>query len=697
MKLVPSFESTTPKFALRAWLALAPVVALVGVGLWLVYEEKYLANQEAREKLQEAITRAMRRLEYNIKTDERLYPDGNSNLKFHSQSSGELYIKINPSGGCLLPEWPFENTLPLPKALPWPLLTETETLLWQHAHKENNVLEALESANSFLSNVSVYPFFYLMKYREILLLNELGQRSEATSILKQLRDEPIAECSTESGMPLEVVLDFLELQFIQTELESERTNIPIDVVLLKKIHPMMARLREKPNSWTESILKAMTELEQAFEDVAFNSIALSYHFDNIQNARRFYEAIPKTTWAEWHEVISFEPRWIQNDDSYYFVTRASDDEDRFVFLLTDMGEIERTMRRWLQESLASIGEHTLFGLSLDIANKHVVSLPHATMDSFVQADNKDLDAPLETVLRSPLVPSVLLKCSLIHPEIFFERTHKRTRQMVLLIGLAGLTGFIGWLAQWRAFRRQVELGRMKSNFVASVSHELRAPIASIRLMAENLSQQKESGEAERRDYFQWIGLECRRLSSLVQNILQYSRLELGKREYSYEPVDVQCLFDETLKLMEPLAANGQITLKSEIKAINSTTETGFPEAVWDGQAVHQALVNLLDNAIKHTTKKGEVCAELLVLEKQDVVEFRVIDQGPGIDPADRERIFRPFERLGSEMTRKTKGVGIGLNLVWHTARAHEGTVSVEKAVNGGSCFVLSLPTHPKQP
>ncbi|XOV72255.1 MAG: sensor histidine kinase [Verrucomicrobiota bacterium] len=350
----------------------------------------------------------------------------------------------------------------------------------------------------------------------------------------------------------------------------------------------------------------------------------------------------------------------------------------------------------MREGLGSIGDASLFQLTIEIAGRDILTLPPKDGSWFDDETSESTLEPMEVTLDSETSAPVRLRCVLKNPESYFALSRQRTRSMLWLIGLAGVTGLVGWVAQWKAFRRQVELGRMKSNFVASVSHELRAPIASIRLMTENLSHQKGRTDAERQDYFQWIGLECRRLSALVQNILQFSRLELGKRDYSFEAVDITRLFGETLRLMEPLAASVQVKLQSEVRHLSQSDTPALPDAMWDGQAIHQALVNLIDNAVKHTAKGSVVRAELVLREENACIDFCVIDQGPGIDPADRERIFRPFERLGSEMTRRTKGVGIGLNLVWHTAQAHQGSVRVEQAPDGGACFVLSLPLLPKQ-
>src|SRR6185295_16263192 len=119
---------------------------------------------------------------------------------------------------------------------------------------------------------------------------------------------------------------------------------------------------------------------------------------------------------------------------------------------------------------------------------------------------------------------------------------------------SALAAFIGFLAARRAFLRTQQLSEMKSNFVSSVSHELRAPIASVRLMAENLERGKVTDTTKQHDYFRFIVQECRRLSSLIENVLDFARIEQRRKQYELEPTDIEALVAQTVKLMEPAAA-----------------------------------------------------------------------------------------------------------------------------------------------
>ena len=287
-----------------------------------------------------------------------------------------------------------------------------------------------------------------------------------------------------------------------------------------------------------------------------------------------------------------------------------------------------------------------------------------------------------------------LKFYLTSRKLMLSAERRRAKLFGALIGVAALAALAGFVAARRAFSRQLRLSEMKSNFVSSVSHELRAPIASVRLMAEGLERGKIQAPEKQQEYFHFIVQECRRLSSLIENVLDFSRIEQGRKQYELESTDLEALTEQTVKLMETYAAEQRIGITLSVSGQPVPVEV-------DGKAIQQALINLIDNAIKHSPKNAIISVGLEFGNAVDGehpegwtpngVRLWVEDKGEGIPRAEQERIFERFYRIGSELRRQTQGVGIGLSIVKHIVEGHRGRVVVRSAVGEGSRFTIELP------
>jgi signal transduction histidine kinase len=250
-----------------------------------------------------------------------------------------------------------------------------------------------------------------------------------------------------------------------------------------------------------------------------------------------------------------------------------------------------------------------------------------------------------------------------------------------LLGVAAVVSFGGLFMLHRTLRRERQLNEMKSQFVASVSHELRAPVASIRLMADALEAGKVAPETAK-EFHRLIAREGARLSTLVGNVLDHARIEQGRKVWKMELCDLTSLVADTVRVMEPLAQEKGITLKQELSSV---------EANADADAVQQALVNLLDNAIKFSPKGSLVTITLASDDERYTWHLSVRDEGPGIPREEQSRIFERFYRPGDELRRETQGTGIGLSLVKSIVEAHQGAVTIESEPGKGSTFALTFP------
>jgi signal transduction histidine kinase len=240
----------------------------------------------------------------------------------------------------------------------------------------------------------------------------------------------------------------------------------------------------------------------------------------------------------------------------------------------------------------------------------------------------------------------------------------------------------GSVLTWRLMRRESEMAELKSDFVANVSHDLKTPLSVIRMFGETLELGRVPEESRRQQYYRVITRESERLSRLIDNVLDFSRIEGGRRRYERLPTAVEPLVRETLESFAyPLEQQG---FKVEV-----TVAPDLPDVPMDADAVGQALANLVDNAIKYSGPERAIAVE--ARRDGDRLALSVTDHGIGIPPAEHARIFEKFYRVGRSETQGRRGSGVGLALVRHIVEAHGGRVDVHSAPGQGSRFTLWLP------
>jgi signal transduction histidine kinase len=252
-------------------------------------------------------------------------------------------------------------------------------------------------------------------------------------------------------------------------------------------------------------------------------------------------------------------------------------------------------------------------------------------------------------------------------------------RLPMLVGLLALTTAL-LVAAIVLLRRERALGRLRAEFVSSVSHELRTPLSEIRLFAETLLLGRVRSAEERDRSLAIIDKEARRLSHLVENVLQFSRGERGGLSVALEERALAPLVREVLDDFAPLCAGTGTRLEAAL-------EDGTRAAV-DASALRQVLLNLLDNATKYGPREQvvRVCLE----SSGGMVKITVEDQGPGVPPPERKVIFQRFRRLERDRRSSVAGAGIGLAVVRELVESHGGRTRVEEAAGGGARFVVEL-------
>jgi signal transduction histidine kinase len=233
-------------------------------------------------------------------------------------------------------------------------------------------------------------------------------------------------------------------------------------------------------------------------------------------------------------------------------------------------------------------------------------------------------------------------------------------------------------------RRQQELARLRTEFVSGVSHELRTPLAQIRWFAELLHMGKLRSEEERARSAGIIDQEARRLTYLVENVLNFSRTEKGQNRVSPSPSDLDHEISDALELFVPLARARRMSIDTRLEA--------SAVVLVDRDALRQVLLNLLDNAAKYGPSGQTITVGSEI--SADHARVWVEDQGPGIPHEDRHRVWEPYVRLNREAESTTGGSGIGLSVVRELVTMHGGRTRAESAPGGGARLVIELPlTH----
>ena len=251
---------------------------------------------------------------------------------------------------------------------------------------------------------------------------------------------------------------------------------------------------------------------------------------------------------------------------------------------------------------------------------------------------------------------------------------------VLLIG-AGIIVFIN-------IKKEIELSQLKADFVSNVSHEIKTPLALISMFAETLEMGRATSEEKKKEYYLIISKEATRLSRIVNKILSFSKIEAGKREYRFSSVDIN-------RLVEEVFYSYQFHLQNSGFKFSYSTGESIPEIQADGEAISEAVINLIDNSIKYSKDKKEIT--ITTGSGLNSIFIEVKDKGIGISEENQIKIFEKFYRVsdGDGLVHNTKGTGLGLTLVKHIMDAHHGKIKVKSKLNEGSSFILSFPVNSK--
>ncbi|HYG36330.1 MAG TPA: HAMP domain-containing sensor histidine kinase, partial [Clostridia bacterium] len=372
-------------------------------------------------------------------------------------------------------------------------------------------------------------------------------------------------------------------------------------------------------------------------------------------------------------------RFVDNRLSVVFWYRASTNAPLIYGAQIALPALRKEMEPLLQQLEPTVTEDVCVALLDDMAKPVATSLPR------FQTNWK---RPFVATEIGESLPHWEVAVYLLDPGKLVRSAQVLKLMLGLLITLLVLAIGVGsWLIV-NDLNRQLTLARQKTDFVSNVSHELKTPLTSIRMFSELLAEGRVTDPDKQRSYLGIITAEAARLTRLINNVLDFARLERGEKKYHFQWFDVVALVRDVVGSYRP-----------HLEANSFQCESQWPEAPitvnGDRDALAQVVVNLLSNAEKYSGDRKEMSVSV---EQRSAplphVEIMVMDRGLGVPPGAEEKIFEKFYRAHDSLSSGIQGSGLGLTLARQIARAHGGDVVYQARENGGSAFALRLPVAP---
>ncbi len=720
-------SSERTRFGWQALLILLPVGVLAVVGASFVRQDRRLVEQEARERAQ-AIAESLTQIIARGLASTELAIGPQSTLRRSNRSADRPWTEQPPSRGdadaprptFLAFQFDAEGNPVIPPRVPAlepaPLdpsrLSPGQRDLWATANRaEAEGWDPSRLLGAWQAIVDADPplpasFATSSRLRLATLLEAGGDLQQAAKILADIvRNQP--ETQLETGLP---ALPVAAWRLLSLAARAPAATVARELI---DLDTLCSNAVMRPTLLSGAILDQAAAGSSGVDSSTAETWrhAWQYH----ETLRRMFRCLPASmnrplpslaAGSEANQTgnhsVAPDVTWTQFEGEDWLVTRQTDAATN-TWVVGNSTVSLRTMLAEAQQQAQPVPPH--LGLRFLLGGRELARPVEGHGSLHPKQATPDGGAGLPWgIAAAPGQPHPLIRTEvfLADATALYRRQQARTLWLGGLLAVSAVAALAGLAATWHSFQRQLRLSEMKSVFVSSASHELRAPIASVRLMAENLERGRVTEPGKRAEYYRLMVQECRRLGALIENVLDFSRIDQGRRQFEFEPTDLVALVRQTTGLLEPVAVERGVPL---ILRLPEPPEAGrCSEVVVDGRALQQALINLIDNALKHSAAGQNVEVEMSASgsapeRKDSTLELSVRDHGPGIPFEDQQRIFEPFFRRGSELRRETQGIGIGLSIVKHVAEAHGGSVHVESQLGQGSRFAIRLPltTWPPDP
>lgn len=365
-----------------------------------------------------------------------------------------------------------------------------------------------------------------------------------------------------------------------------------------------------------------------------------------------------------------EPLSEKNKSNVSIVIFSNQQNDKQSEVIGFVINPEVFVRKILLPRLQQIAQNQFKIIIRDSQNRFIIS-----------SDNKEFTGDVEFEKPMWLLPEYKVGIALIG-ETIQDLIRSRATNNMILIGILMLVLIAAVVFVYNAVRKELELAQLKADFVSNVSHELRTPLALISMFAETLELDRVKNEEKKKEYYTIISQEANRLGRIVNSILNFAKMEAGKRKFNFETTNLNDVIDNIYQTYNYHLHNKGFRFDKHLSE-------NLPEVKIDSEAISEAVINLIDNAVKYSNDKKEIVLRTGMSDNKVYVE--VSDKGIGIAPEEQKKIFDKFYRVSSGLIHNVKGTGIGLSIVKQIIDAHKGNIELKSKPGEGSTFTIFIP------
>jgi signal transduction histidine kinase len=616
-------------------VAAPPAIALVWLGLKLIEQDRALVTQRAVERQQAAAQLAVHSLEQSLAAAERA-------LAGDDVPDGAVRFTLSPTGMSARPAnrvwW-----VPAP-----PSISEANAVVFTDAERlefQGHTEAALRvyQTQSRSADRSVRAGALLRSAR---IYRNANRWDDAVAVYARL--EAFGDVAI-NGMPADLVARRAKAMALDDSRQADK-------------------LSQAAGTLTKDFLAGRWLLDRSAWELTANDLVRWTSQAVHDEERSLLSSVAETLWSDWisrRERLAAKRSVVQVDRGFVTTLTRAQGSDTVVLAVPPA-----LIRRWLEQAPADVlpGAGPL-GLTTEAGQS--IAGPAAAFAGGIRLTAAETGLPWTLTVGAG--------------DAAWQDAELASRTQLLSFGLGAILLLFagGSFFLWRIVRRELEIARLQADFVAAVSHEFRTPLTSLRHVTDLLEESDDMPRERRRSFYEALGRNADRLQRLVESLLDFARMESGRKPYDFRPVDVGELVTRVVSDFREAALRRGFQVRLDV---NVPATLRSPS---DAGSLTNALWNLLDNAVKYSP--GGDSVEVVVRQRGEQLAIAVKDHGLGVPAGERTQIFDRFVRGRKASELGITGTGLGLAMVSHIAKAHCGHVELDSEEGAGSTFTIVLP------